>query len=109
MKKERPLIRYEKLSKEDLVDYCRVYWRRIHNDEELFNEIYKDIEKLKEENKKLKEKYERLEIHCNNLRQIIEDRKEENKKLKETIKDHQLYEEKLEHRIIEFEELLHWE
>ena len=35
--------------------------------------------------------------------------KKENKKLKETIKDHQLYEEKLEHRIIEFEELLHWE
>ena len=34
---------------------------------------------------------------------------EENKKLKETIKDHQLYEEKLEHRIIEFEELLHWD
>ena len=34
---------------------------------------------------------------------------EENKKLRETIKDHQLYEEKLEHRIIEFEELLHWE
>ena len=32
---------------------------------------------------------------------------EENKKLKETIKDHQLYEEKLEHRIVEFEELLH--
>jgi len=34
---------------------------------------------------------------------------EENKKLRETIKDHQFYEEKLEHRIIEFEELLHWE
>ncbi len=34
---------------------------------------------------------------------------EENRKLKETIKDHQLYEEKLEHRIIELEELLHWE
>ena len=33
----------------------------------------------------------------------------ENEKLKETIKDHQLYEEKLEHRIIELEELLHWE
>ena len=31
----------------------------------------------------------------------------ENKKLKETIKDHQFYEEKLEHRIIELEELLH--
>ena len=44
---DRPLIRYEKLSKEDLVDYCRVYWRRIHNDEMLFNEIYKDIESLK--------------------------------------------------------------
>lgn len=39
----------------------------------------------------------------------IDKLEEENKKLKETIKDHQLYEEKLEHRIIEFEELLHWE
>ena len=39
----------------------------------------------------------------------IDELEEENKKLKETIKDHQLYEEKLEHRIIEFEELLHWE
>ena len=37
----------------------------------------------------------------------IEELEEENKKLKETIKDHQLYEKKLEHRIIEFEELLH--
>ena len=34
---------------------------------------------------------------------------EENKELKEIIKDRQFYEEKLEHRIIEFEELLHWE
>ena len=40
---------------------------------------------------------------------IIDELREENKKLKETIKDHQLYEKKLEHRIIEFEELLHWE
>ena len=39
----------------------------------------------------------------------IDKLEEENKKLNETIKDHQLYEEKLEHRIIEFEELLHWE
>ena len=100
MKNERPLIRYEKLSKEDLVDYCRVYWRRIHNDEVLFNEIYEDIESLKEENKKLKEYNRRL-------KQGNDDLKEQNKKLKETIKDHQLYEEKLEHRIIEFEELLH--
>ena len=95
MKKERPLIRYEKLSKEDLVDYCRVYWRRIHNDEVLFNEIYKDIEKLKEEK----------EFFYKSAKQF----REENEKLKETIKDHQLYEEKLEHRIIELEELLHWE
>ena len=37
----------------------------------------------------------------------IDKLEEENKKLRKTIKDHQLYEEKLEHRIIEFEELLH--
>ena len=43
------------------------------------------------------------------IRDIQRELEEENKKLKETIKDHQLYEEKLEHRIIEFEELLHWE
>ena len=43
------------------------------------------------------------------LKSDLEFVREENKKLKETIKDHQLYEEKLEHRIIEFEELLHWE
>lgn len=88
MKKERPLIRYEKLSKEDLVDYCRVYWRRIHNDEELFNEIYKDIESLKEENKKLKKE---LELVRKNTRANVEtldlmywenvDLKKENKEL----------------------------
>ena len=43
------------------------------------------------------------------LQREIRELEEENKRLKETIKDHQLYEEKLEHRIIEFEELLHWE
>ena len=43
------------------------------------------------------------------LQREVRELEEENKKLKETIKDHQLYEEKLEHRIIEFEELLHWE
>ena len=51
--------------------------------------------------------YELYEI--NMLEQECADLEEENKKLKETIKDHQLYEEKLEHRIIELEELLHWE
>jgi septal ring factor EnvC (AmiA/AmiB activator) len=43
----------------------------------------------------------------NMLEQECADLEEENKKLKETIKDHQLYEKKLEQRIIEFEELLH--
>lgn len=43
------------------------------------------------------------------LQREIRELEEENKKLKETIKDHILYEEKLEHRIIELEELLHWE
>ena len=39
--------------------------------------------------------------------EMYKELEEENKKLRKTIKDHQLYEEKLEHRIIEFEELLH--
>ena len=60
------------------------------------------IEELEEENKKLKEELRMLKEWATLYR-------EDNKKLKETIKDHQLYEEKLEHRIIEFEELLHWE
>ena len=48
----------------------------------------------------LEELYRKQNVRINELEQ-------ENKKLKETIKDHQLYEEKLEHRIIELEELLH--
>ena len=60
--------------------------------EESIRELRKEKENLKKEKWELKSRLE-----------------EENKKLKETIKDHQLYEEKLEHRIIEFEELLHWE
>lgn len=69
-----------------------------------FTELYKND--LEEENKKLNEKYNWLwDIYTRDVNERIE----ENKKLKETIKDHQLYEEKLEHRIIEFEELLHWE
>lgn len=78
MKKERPLIKYEKLSKEDLVDYCRVYWRRIHNDEMLFNDIYKDIENLKEENRDLK--LENIAAY-----RVLQRLEEENKKLKEEI------------------------
>lgn len=77
-----------------------------------FTELYKDD--LKEENKKLKEDLENMRDYCSNLDSEndeqaleIEDLKREVEKLKEIIKDHQLYEEKLEHTIIEFEELLH--
>lgn len=87
MKKERPPIRYEKLSKEDLVDYCRVYWRRIHNDEVLFNEIYKDIEGLKEENKNLKEHKENLIRADKKKTEHIEELEEENKNLKELVNE----------------------
>ena len=77
--------------------------------EELYRKQNLRICELEQENKKLKEEVKDLVE-----RNIELDKKymlvlTENKKLKETIKDHQLYEEKLEHRIIEFEELLHWE
>jgi hypothetical protein len=65
-----------------------------------FTDDMKYIIDLEEENKVIKEEKEML-IRQNTLLQ------ESNKKLKETIKDHQLYEKKLEHRIVEFEELLH--
>ena len=88
------------------------------------------IEKLEEENKKLKDENDtllrekatlreycdELDSECDDLvvtKELLEwqlrELTKEYEKLKETIKDHQLYEEKLEHRIIEFEELLHWE
>lgn len=93
MKEERPLIRYEKLSKEDLVDYCRVYWRRIHNDEVLFNEIYKDIEKLKKENKKLKKENKMLIEDLSSDKELQQqiaqkqrDYYEENRKLNEKVR-----------------------
>ena len=64
---------------------------------------------LEEENKKLKERIDELE-KCNlNLQERLDRKEELNKSYRKEIKDHQLYEEKLEHRIIEFEELLHWE
>ena len=68
-----------------------------------------EIERLWGENEKLKERIDELE-KCNlNLQERLDRKEEVNKKMREEIKDHQLYEEKLEHRIIEFEELLHWE
>ena len=67
------------------------------------------IPKLEEENKKLKSDLAFERTMLDNVRAEYESSQAVIKKLKETIKDHQLYEEKLEHRIIEFEELLHWE
>ena len=78
---------------------------------------------LEEENKKLNIKVASLEWEIKWLNYTIEKLKEENQTLelwldkkeelnkgyRKEIKEHQLYEEKLEHRIIEFEELLHWE
>jgi hypothetical protein len=47
---------------------------------------------------------------CNlNLQERLDRKEELNKSYRKEIKDHQFYEEKLEQRIIEFEELLHWE
>ena len=74
----------------------------IQTAQNLLSWIVERCYELEEENKKLNEYNRRL-------KQGNDDLKEQNKKLKETIKDHQLYEEKLEHRIIELEELLHWE
>ena len=75
----------------------------------IYAKFVQNYEKLLEENKNLKEKIERLEFDVDAWHQLKLLLEWEIKKLKETIKDHQLYEEKLEHRIIEFEELLHWE
>ena len=67
------------------------------------------IKQLEEENRNLKERIDELE-KCNlNLQEWLDRKEELNKSYRKEIKDHQLYEEKLEHRIIEFEELLHWE
>jgi hypothetical protein len=68
----------------------------------------KNRENVKKWRKENREKYnEYTRNYWKGKRERIKELEEENKKLKETIKDHQLYEEKLEHRIIELEELLH--
>ena len=77
---------------------------------EVINNVFiPQKERLEEENETLKDNVEFLHSCLDDRGKSIAIMQEENKKLKETIKDHQLYEEKLEHRIIEFEELLHWE
>ena len=75
----------------------------------LLNEQYKLVSELREENKKLRAYADNLDSENDNQAIEIEELKKENRKLKETIKEHQLYEKKLEHRIVDFEELLHWE
>ena len=95
-------------------------WKVIYRTELYTEEEYKQLE---EENKKLNIKVASLEWEIKWLNYTIDKLKEENQTLelwldnkeklneeyRKEIKEHQLYEEKLEHRIIEFEELLHWE
>ena len=96
--------------------YWEIWDKKTNNPNEVIAWLIVEKAKLEEENKKLKEeiksRQEEVERFKTNAVQDMAEITEleiENKKLKETIKDHQLYEEKLEHRIIEFEELLHWE
>lgn len=77
--------------------------------ERMIEELLATIEQLKEENKKLKSDLAFERVMLDNVKAEYKSLQNVIKKLKEEIKDHQLYEEKLEHRIIEFEELLHWE
>ena len=81
-------------------------WKVIYRTELYTEEEYKQLE---EENKKLRERIDELE-KCNlNLQERLDRKEELNKGYRKEIKEHKLYEEKLEHRIVEFEELLHWE
>ena len=77
--------------------------------ERMIEELLATIEQLKEENKNLKSDLAFERVMLDNVKAEYKSLQNVIKKLKEEIKDHQLYEEKLEHRIIEFEELLHWE
>ena len=100
----------KKLREENEMLRCNKGW----TPEKVWHEEF--IQYLMEENKKLKSDLhfarnmlDNVGAEYDSLQNVIGKLEEENGKLKETIKDHQLYEEKLEHRIIEFEELLHWE
>lgn len=85
---------------------------------ERYEELKSKYRRMEKEYKELQVEHSRMlfdmdavieyevDVKCKKLTLKLEN---ENAKLKETIKDHQLYEEKLEHRIIEFEELLHWD
>lgn len=84
--------------------------------EDIFKQIRTENDLLTQENVELRNKLEltiRLcvawEKAATENEKLLRDAEKKIEELEETIKDHQLYEEKLEHRIIEFEELLHWE
>ena len=89
-----------------MTDYKPKEWQDL---EELYRKQNVRINELEQENKNLKEKVGFLEERLDMKEELNKSYRKEIEKLKETIKDHQLYEEKLEHRIIELEELLHWE
>jgi chromosome segregation ATPase len=99
---------------EELREHLKKYYDETIYLETRLDRAKRDNEKLEKENKWLWEENKNLRDYADNLDSEndnqaieIEELKKENKELKETIKDHQLYEKKLEHRIIEFEELLH--
>ena len=84
--------------------------------EDIFNQIKVENDLLVQENVELRNKLELTIRLCaawekatTENEKLLRDAEKKTEELEETIKDHQLYEEKLEHRIIEFEELLHWE
>lgn len=93
---------YTEEENKNLKSDVSVYKSQMNAYKKKYLALLKANTELVEENKKLKEEIRMLKEWATLYR-------EDNKKLRETIKDHQLYEEKLEHRIIEFEELLHWE
>ena len=84
--------------------------------EDIFKQIRTENDLLTQENVELRNKLELIIRLCaaweraaTENEKLLRDAEKKIEELKETIKDRQLYEEKLEHRIIEFEELLHWE
>lgn len=100
LEEENKKLKHENSYRAGIVDILPK-WKG-HIAEETIQDLQVRIKELSEENQKLKEELRMLKEWATLYR-------EDNKKLRKTIKDHQLYEEKLEHRIIEFEELLHWE
>lgn len=91
----------EEKKSESFKEYHKEYYKR--NREKIIKRATEYNKTHRDRVRETSQAYERRRVE--KLKQL----EEENAKLKETIKDHQLYEEKLEHRIIELEELLHWE